>query len=283
MADDDAGSRGTFPAPGGGWVPVPDPTALTTEAVEKATAQYRRELAGLREILETRLAGNDEQRALLWAELHAWPGNLETRLERRRREFLDDLAGVRELVEQRLADLDKAIKLAADELAKLPGRTEAERAKLDEETTRRLAAEREYILGQIQIARAETRRVGDVGQEKFAAVDNLFASNALALTAALAAQEKAVAAQNDSNTLAIRKSEDSTKETIAANLNAAQTGLDSLAGQVSDIKDRVVRIESTGVGAAATRSDQRLNMGTVIAAAAVLIALASLVLYVTKK
>jgi len=39
---------GLAPTPGGGWVPVPDPTALTT-------AQLRRELATQREILEAQL------------------------------------------------------------------------------------------------------------------------------------------------------------------------------------------------------------------------------------
>ena len=45
--------------------------------------------------------------------------------------------------------------------------------------------------GQIEIAGAETKRVGDVTLEKFAAIDGTFASNALALTAALAAQKEA--------------------------------------------------------------------------------------------
>jgi len=58
-----------YRAPGGGWVPVPDPTKLTDEAIERATVQYRRDLDGLREIIETRLAGNDEARELLTAEL----------------------------------------------------------------------------------------------------------------------------------------------------------------------------------------------------------------------
>jgi hypothetical protein len=267
----------------GFWTPRPDPTALTTEAVEKATAQYRRELAGLREILETRLRGMDEDRGHLWDAVNSWPAGLETRLERRRREFLEDLAGVRELVEQRLDALDKSIKLAADGLASIPDNTEAERRKLEGQTSRQFAAEREYVLGQIEIARAETRRVGDVGEEKFAAVDALFASNALALAAALAAQEKAVAAQNDSNTLAIDRANSATKETIAANAAQTATSLTSQAATIADLKDRVVRIESTGAGISASRADQRLNMGTVIAAVAVLVAIVSFILYAVKK
>jgi hypothetical protein len=48
--------------PGGGWVPVPDPPALTTAAVERATALCRRELTSLRELLEARIALSDTRR-----------------------------------------------------------------------------------------------------------------------------------------------------------------------------------------------------------------------------
>jgi hypothetical protein len=48
--------------PGGGWVPVPDPTALTAEAVATAKDELRRELAATREILETRMRAMDQER-----------------------------------------------------------------------------------------------------------------------------------------------------------------------------------------------------------------------------
>lgn len=38
-----------------GWVPVPDPTELTQEAFNRATAQGRRELLAVRELLESEL------------------------------------------------------------------------------------------------------------------------------------------------------------------------------------------------------------------------------------
>jgi hypothetical protein len=44
-----------------GWTPVPDPTKLTTDAVNLATTQMRRELETQREIIEARiLAGENE-------------------------------------------------------------------------------------------------------------------------------------------------------------------------------------------------------------------------------
>jgi len=315
MPDGDAGPRG-IPAPGGGWTPVPDPTLLTTEAVERATGVFRREIQALRETLETRLTAADDDRKRLWERLRDLPAERETAMSHLRDDLIQRDAHDREVITQRLRDLDTAAQVAAAHIEKIP-------VDLAGDSRKALLAEREYIESEIRALRdtleqrlgamdiatrvlaasvekfptdidravdsgreilmSEITRVGDVTQEKFAAVDALFASNALALAAALAAQEKAVAAQNDSNTLAISKSESSTKETIAANLATARTGLESLTSTVADIKDRVVRIESTGAGAAGQRTDQRLNLGTVIAAAAVLIALVSLVLYVTKK
>jgi hypothetical protein len=272
MADGDRPGR---PADGG-WVPVPDPTTLTTEAVTRAADIFHRELtalrelhdkdmAALRELLSARLATMDQDRTRLWERAHELTADFDATLTRFRAEVERRDKASLSLLEQRLSDLDTA-------------RTSDKAA-----AAARMEAEREYILGQIDGALAETRRVGDVAAEKFAAVDALFASNALALAAALAAQEKAVAAQNDSNTLAISKSESSTKETIAANAAQAQTGLASLADQLTDIKERVVRIESTGAGASGARTEQRLNAGQVIAALAVLVAVVSIILYVVKK
>ena len=257
-------------------VPRPDPTRLTSEAINRATDMFRREITALRELhdkdltalrdlLDARLSAMDDDRGRLREHVEdvvrrftAAMADFRAEVERR------DRAG-REVIEQRLTDLDQARAGAAGAL------------------TAALASEREYILGQIANALAETRRVGDVSQEKFAAVDALFASNALALAAALAAAEKAVAAQNDSNTLAISKSECSTKETIAANAAQAQTGLASLADQLTDVKERVVRIESTGAGAPGHRTDQRASVGTIIAAVATLAAVVSFILLVIRK
>jgi len=262
--------------PGGGWVPVPDPTTLTTEAVERATGVFRREIQALRETLETRFDAADQDRARLWERLRDLPQLYETAASHLRDELIQRDAQDREVITQRLDDLDAAAKVAADHIEKIP-------VDLTGDFHKALRAEREYTMSQIDLSRAETQRTGDVAQEKFAAVDALFASNALALAAALAAQEKAVAAQNDSNTLAISKSESSTKETIAANAAQAQTGLTSLSDQVTDLKERVVRIESTGVGAAGSRTEQRLNISQVIAAVATLAAVVTLVLYLAKK
>ena len=284
--------------PGDGSSPFmprsPDPTAASAAAVRAATEVSRREIQALRELhdkdltalqqlLDARFTVVDQDRARLWDKSVDIIARFTDALTDFRAEVDRRDQASRQTIEQRLADLDKAREIAARHIDAIPAQIRDHRDRVCRDFHSQLASEREYILGQIANALAETRRTGDVAQEKFAAVDALFASNALALAAALAAQEKAVAAQNDSNTLAIRKSEDSAKETTAANLLTAQSGLSSLANQVSDIKDRVVRIESTGVGVAGQRTDQRASIGTVIAAVATLVAVVSFILLVIRK
>jgi hypothetical protein len=135
--------------------------------------------------------------------------------------------------------MDKASELLAENVRQFP-------SDLDK-ATRSL---REVLAGEI-------RGVQDVAAEKFTAIEGTFASNALALTAALAAQKEAAAEQNKSNTLAITKSEQATKETIAANAAQTAAGLSSQSATINDLKERLVRIEAGGVGANAVQTEHR--------------------------
>jgi hypothetical protein len=119
------------------------------------------------------------------------------------------------------------------------------------------------LSGLREILQGDTRSVQDVSREKFEAIEGTFASNALALTAALAAQKEAAAEQNKSNTLAITKSENATKETIAANAAQNQASALAQADTIADLKDRLVRLESGGVAAATERGEIRANRASV--------------------
>ena len=202
-----AGTRQAGPREADGS-PCPIPTTLTTEAVTRATDIFRREitalrdlhdkdLAALRELLDARFDAMDHDRDRLWEHVDDIIKRFTDALNDFRAEVeRRDRAG-RQVIEQRLTDLDKARAAAAGAL------------------TAALASEREYIIGQITNALAETRRVGDVAQEKFAAVDALFASNALALAAALAAPRRPWPRRTTPTPSPSAKSESSTKETIA--------------------------------------------------------------------
>ena len=252
------------------WRPRPDPTVLTTQQLRATEESLNRTIlervAGLRELLEQRLNGMDEATRLLSGRMLETAGEIDGKSAGRH-------DALQELLQQRLEAIELASRVHADQVSRILVEAEEARdrirtefaaadlalrellgARIDgmDQATRLLAqnmdkvplgvdrdlkAQREVLTGEISQVRAVTL-------EKFAAVDALFASNATALTAALAAQEKAVAEQNKSNTLAIDKSEAATKETIAANVNQTTSGLRSLSTVMDDLKARLVRLEA---------------------------------------
>jgi hypothetical protein len=245
------GQRPDFSAAGAGW-PLTDPSKLTTDAVNQATEEWRRELTAAIRILETRLAGMDTATELNAERIDRILPGTRADLEHVRSDFDRQSDGLRELIQglkdllgERIDGIDTATKLTASQQDKFP--TDIDRS---------AAAVREYAKAQIELAVAETRRVGDVTQEKFDKVDAQFVSNDKALTAALAAQEKAAAEQQKSNTLAIDKSEKTTQETIRANQAQTQTSIESQGQTIADLKDRLVRIESGGLATAAAHNSQ---------------------------
>lgn len=244
MADGDV--RGPGPTASGGWVPIPDPTTLTTEAVTRATEVFRREILALRETLETRLAGVEQQRSLIWTELHSVPDRIRDALEANRREILGDLGGTQALVEQRLDSMDKAIELAAGELARI-------RDLLRGEWESRVEAEREFVMAQVEILRS-------VAAERFAAIDGRFTAAA-----------SAVAAQNAANDRAITVAQAGVKEQLESLGSVTDAGMKALESKITDARDRITAIESLtrGIKEAGgeireTRAEQRLSQGAVV-------------------
>jgi len=255
--------------PGGGWVPIPDPTTLTTEAVERSTGVFRREIQSLRETIETRLDGSDHERELLWTELHSWPDQLQKVLDDRRREFAGDLESARLLIEQRLDGMDKAIELAASELASLAQLTR-------KDCERRAHAEREYVMAQVEIVRS-------VSLERYAAVGGRFDESKEAVDRAFAAAKEAVTEQNRSNERAISVAQTGVKEQLTALSSVTDAGLRGLEDKIADARDRITAIENltrgikeaTGEGRE-VRGETRLNNSQVIAVVSTLLLVVSI-------
>jgi hypothetical protein len=246
------------------WRPRPDPTVLTTQQLRETEAALNRTIAervaGMRELLEQRLDGMDRATVLLAEQIAKIEPDLVHGRAVLRAELAASILNLRELIEARLDAMDKANDLLAENVRQFP-------SDLDKATK----ALREVL-------QADIRNVQDVSQEKFSAIEGTFASNALALTAALAAQKEAAAEQNKSNTLAITKSEQATKETIAANAAQTATGQTSLSRELADLKERLVRLEAGGVATAGAHSERRLDMGQVIAVVAVIAAIAAVLI-----
>lgn len=157
-----------------GSVPVPDPTVLTTELVDRAIAAYKA------------------------------------------------------VMEERLGAMDKAVVLVATQIAEIAPNTTAAQELMHKELDRRMHSEREFM--EMLVGRIE-----EVFNEKFSSVEGTFASNALALTAALAAQKEAAAESNKSGTLAIATAAVNTQKQIDAQGVLLTTNTKSLEGKISDI------------------------------------------------
>lgn len=79
-----------------GSVPVPDPTKLTTDAVNAATSQWRRDLASVREIIETRFDAMDKAVVLRLAQIDAAPAMMR-----------EEITHLRELVRERFDSVER--------------------------------------------------------------------------------------------------------------------------------------------------------------------------------
>jgi hypothetical protein len=151
---------GTGP-PTGEWRPVPDPTTLTTD-------QLRRELATLREILETRLDAMDRATALANSQVNVLRGEVEQIRNRLREETATGIEHLRQLLEARLDGMDRAIELQSAE-REVRGEQATESARLAVSTA--LNAQKELVAQQNEAntaaaAKAEanfTKQIDQIG------------------------------------------------------------------------------------------------------------------------
>jgi hypothetical protein len=175
-----------------------------------------------------------------------------------------------------------------------------------EALTRGLQAERDYADGQIAVLKERldgidratgllsetvnrvptvlTQEIGHLTslmKEKFSSVAIQFKErdtrsereardNKLAVDAAFAAQEKQAVAQQESNTLAIAKSEAATAETIKTNQELGTSRTDSLTKGQDELKLAVGRLETSKQNNTEAKVDSRSNSNFIVQVAAVI-------------
>jgi hypothetical protein len=214
----------------GDLVPRPDPTKLTTEAVDRMTVQLQRELQVIREVtgkdieslrttIDAKLEGAAAERVRMWDradQLHEEFSRIidQFRLDVDRRDHAN-----RELIEQRLTDLDESRKVAVQDIRDS------------------LHAEREFMMAQLEI-------LGTRMSEKFLSVDEQFSASKIAVDAALSAAKEAVAEQNKSNAAAIKVSEGNTKEQLTSLGQVSSANFKAMEDKIADARDRLTQIES---------------------------------------
>lgn len=218
-----------------GWVPVPDPTTLTTQIVNQAKSDLRRESTALRELLEARVSALEGVTGALGISVDKIPDEMNFRRTQVTMEF------------------DRRVDI-------LRNSDESLRAEIVEQVVhlQNLHEER-FTAIQQQFNERDVR--GE--QEKKASKK--------ALDAALLAQKESVSQQNDANTTAATKSETSFTKQIDQIGTLIATLEKSLTDRITELKERIDRGEGAGAGTLAERTEiravqtqQRLTMGAVV-------------------
>jgi Flp pilus assembly protein TadB len=100
--------------------------------------------------------------------------------------------------------------------------------------------------------------------------------------AAFAAQKEAAAKQDEANAKAIEKSERATAETIKTNQELSLSKIDALTNQMTDLKGRLDRGEGQKAQAVENKGQSNWLIGVALAAVAIVVALASLFVHLTR-
>lgn len=218
---------------GNGWRPVPDPTVLTSAALV-------REIAGLRELLETkfdtRIAAIDEA----------------TRL--RHNEQVSSLAYMREEM-HRMPILNEEKIRCLQEVVDATLKTYDEKIhKAEAQFTEMLATQNEKFRG-----------IDKQFEERDVRTRDAAVARDTAVAAALQAQKESAGAQNESLTLSINKAERSTSEQISQQGTLLQNSVGALNDKIGGsggLAERMTRFEGLGLGTASAEAVARQNIQT---------------------
>lgn len=231
--------------------PVPDPTLLTTQ-------QLLREMGNLKEVIFTRLDGMDRAILLFQENLTRVPTDTDKQIarlqelqEEKTRAAATSVELIRDVLQTRLDGMDKAIRLLQDTADRLPIRIDEKIASLSdvhEEKFRSIA---------VQFVERDVR------------TEQTSRDSKVAVDAALQAAKEAVAEQNRSSALAISKSEAGTVKQIDQQGLLIQTATSALDGKITDVKERLTRIEGVDQGAlrvtTATVQEKQSSVGVMVA------------------
>lgn len=239
----------------------PDPTEASKAAFDAAADIARRDinslrqlhdkdLHALRDLLDARLSAMDTDRDRLWNRAEELRHEFDDTLTRFRAEVERRDNASRQLIEQRLEDLDNARNLNAKHIDQLITDTGRQHHEITADICRRISAEREYIMSQLEIV---ATRMG----EKFSAVDEQFTASKTAVDAALTAQKEAVNEQNKANSAAIKVSEGNTKEQLTSLGQVADASFKAMSDKIEDARNRLTVIESLTRGIKETGAENR--------------------------
>ena len=180
-------------------------------------------------------------------------------------QLLRELSSLREVLDTRLDAMDKATALLADTVNRTPTEIEKQISRLRELTDERFSS----IDKQFAERDVRTEQAAKASKE--------------ALDAALLAAKELVSQQNEANSQAADKAEQSTIkqiDQIGIRIDTMQKALDD---RLTELKERIDRGEGSASGSASSRAEKRLDTGQLLTVLLVIIAAAAVVVAIVKK
>jgi len=256
--------------------PVPDPTARTVEALA-------REIAGLKEVVFTRLDAMDRAQDLFREDLVRVPTATDKAVSNLR----EHVALLLKTIEQRLDSADTAITLVRANAVQVHNTLQTQIDNRPAEIDARIKHLEDLFAEKFRTVNEQFVGVQTQFSERDVRVRESAQAATTAINAALQSQKEAAGESAKSFSLSVDKSERTTLEQINQQrslLDAMKQGFD---GQLGDIKDRVTRIESLAVGRVAEAGEHRAvatdNRGTIALAISAGVALFGVISFVLSR
>jgi hypothetical protein len=198
-------------------------------------------------------------------------------------QLLRELSSLREIFETRLDGMDKASVVLSETVNRTPTAIQTAVANVKEVYDERFASFHQQIADRAGTFDERFSSIAKQFTERDVRTEQAATASASALAAALQAAKEAVFEQAQAATKAAEKTELSfTKQIDQIQLQIKTIG-DGFSDRIGELKERIDRGEGQDSGATHQRAEARLNTGTVISIALLVIAtLTFIVLYATK-
>ena len=173
--------------------------------------------------------------------------------------LIERMDGIRGTFQARLDAIDKAAELFDVNLNRIPTTVDRQVGALETLTSAKMEDLTHTLLANRLLTDEKFNGVDRQFVERDVRVLQSAAAATTAVNAALQAAKEAVGEQNKSFTLSIDKSETATMKQIDALLVTSQTATAGLNSAISDVKDRLTRIEGQKIGAVDTTASQHTS------------------------
>jgi hypothetical protein len=252
--------------------PVPDPTVLTTQ-------QLQREVTMLRELIYVRLDAMDKAMVVFSENITRVPTDVDKQVGQ-----------LRALHDEKFLSLDQSLaereRLSLSRYQGIEQQFEERDARFSQYSLDRKAAVDSALAAAESLHTEKFASIEKQFRERDVRVEGTAVATKTAVDAALMAAEKAVLRQQEAFSLSIGKSETNFVKAIDQQGLLISSSTSALDSKISDLKDRLTRIEGKEVGTVVAQNNQTSQMSVwsavIFGVIGTLVAIGSLVFTLVK-